>query len=127
MHLQNSPSWIPNELALFKSDLQLLKSQRIYYIPSKRYITINQKNVSKLVTRLQTAIQSSVQSRIHSKPISRQEYIEELNDIPFWFNDEYIMRNNPSQCEKEKVNFKLNLGLSTLNAEQMIKYAINAK
>ncbi|CAL5978516.1 Conserved_hypothetical protein [Hexamita inflata] len=127
MRLQNSPSWIPNELAIFKSDLQLLKSQRIYYIPSKRYITINQKNVSKLVTRLQTAIQSSAQSRIHSKPISRQEYIEELADIPFWFNDEYIIRNNPSQSEKQQIDFKINLGLSTLSAEQMIKYAINVK
>ncbi|CAL6059797.1 Conserved_hypothetical protein [Hexamita inflata] len=99
MNLKNRISWIPNEVTGFKSDLKLIKRVNLSYVPSKRYVSVNNKNVSKLVTRLQTAIQSTMQSRAHSKPISRQEYVEEIQDIPFWFYNNETSRNNPNPCQ----------------------------
>ncbi|CAL6096993.1 Conserved_hypothetical protein [Hexamita inflata] len=99
INLINRTSWIPNEIARFNSHLKLIKGTYLLYVPSKRYVSINNKNVSKLVTRLQTAIQSTIQSRVPSKPISRQEFTEEIQNLPFWFYNNTISRNNPNPCK----------------------------
>ncbi|CAL6115282.1 Conserved_hypothetical protein [Hexamita inflata] len=99
--LRNRLSWIPNESTNFKSDLKLIKQINLTYVPSKRYVSINNKNVSKLVTRLQTAIQSTKQSRAHSKPISRFEYVEEIIDLPFWYYNNFTNRQNINPCMTE--------------------------
>ncbi|CAL5970383.1 Conserved_hypothetical protein [Hexamita inflata] len=101
MNLKNRISWIPNEQAQFKSDIKLIKRVNLSYVPSKRYMSINNKNVSKLITRLQTAIQSTMQSRAHSQPISRQEYVEEIQDLPFWFYNNTTSRLNENPCMVE--------------------------
>ncbi|CAL6107096.1 Conserved_hypothetical protein [Hexamita inflata] len=112
MNLKNLHSWIPNTLATFQSDLELIKHVQLQYVHSKRFITINNKNVSHLATRLQTALQSRIQSRMHSKPISRQEYVDDIENIPFWFRDS-IVRENPSPCQIQDYEFRIFADLST--------------
>ncbi|CAL6052211.1 Conserved_hypothetical protein [Hexamita inflata] len=102
MNLKNLPSWIPNTLATFQSGLELIQRVQLQYVPSKRFITINNKNVSHLATRLQTALQS----RMHSKPISRQECVDDIENIPFWFHDKNIVRENPSPCCIKNTEFR---------------------
>ncbi|CAL6023283.1 Conserved_hypothetical protein [Hexamita inflata] len=102
MNLKNLPSWIPNTLATFQSDLELIQHVQLQYVPSKRFVTINNKNVSHLATRLSTALQS----KMHSKPISRQECVEDIENIPFWFHDKNIVRENPSPCCIKNTEFK---------------------
>ncbi|CAL6015639.1 Conserved_hypothetical protein [Hexamita inflata] len=102
MNQNNMTSWIPNEYANFASDLKIVQSVELTFVPSKRYISLNNKNVSKLVTRLQTAIQSTIQSRVHSKPTSRQDCIVEIQNLPFWFYNYAIdIRHNPNPCRVE--------------------------
>ncbi|CAL6023281.1 Conserved_hypothetical protein [Hexamita inflata] len=102
MNLKNLPSWIPNTLATFQSDLELIQHVQLQYVPSKRFVTINNKNVSHLATRLSTALQS----KMHSKPISRQECVEDIENIPFWFHDKNIVRENPSPCCIKNTEFR---------------------
>ncbi|CAL6059769.1 Hypothetical_protein [Hexamita inflata] len=99
MNSRNLISWIPKEFATFDSNQKIMQSTELTHIPSKRYISVNNKNVSKLVTRLQTAIQSTMQSRVHSRPISRQEYVEEIQNLPFWFYNNTTSRNNHNPCQ----------------------------
>ncbi|CAL5976472.1 Conserved_hypothetical protein [Hexamita inflata] len=108
MFLKNSPSWIPQQTTNFNSYQKVnhtIHYNQLRYIQSKRYITINSRNVSQLVTRLQTAIQSSAPSRMHSKPVSRQELIEEMDELPFWFQREVEDRGNYSAFTVECLEF----------------------
>ncbi|CAL6107987.1 Conserved_hypothetical protein [Hexamita inflata] len=108
MFLKNSPSWIPQQTTNFNSYQKVnhtIHYNQLRYIQSKRYITINSRNVSQLVSRLQTAIQSSAPSRMHSKPVSRQELIEEMDELPFWFQREVEDRGNYSAFSVECLEF----------------------
>ncbi|CAL6006652.1 Conserved_hypothetical protein [Hexamita inflata] len=108
MFLKNSPSWIPQSTTTFNSYQKVnhkIHYNQLRYIQSKRYVTINSRNVSQLVTRLQTAIQSSAPSRMHSKPVSRQELIEEIDELPFWFQREVDDRGNYSAFSVQCVEF----------------------
>ncbi|CAL6022001.1 Conserved_hypothetical protein [Hexamita inflata] len=129
MNLKNRITWIPNEAAAFKSDLKLIKRVSLTFVPSKRYVSINNKNVSKLVTRLQTAIQSTMQSRIHSKPISRQEYVEEIQDLPFWFYNSTAFRLNENPCMVKLFmpsNYFQNPAcLYSLNILEILQYSVD--
>ncbi|CAL6052185.1 Hypothetical_protein [Hexamita inflata] len=119
MNLKNLPSWIPNTLATFQSDLALIKRVQLQYVQSKRFITINNKNVTHLATRLQTALQSRMQSRMHSKPISRQENVDDIENIPYWFRDN-IIRENPSPCQIQDYEFRIFADSST-SIDQLIQ------
>ncbi|CAL6052105.1 Conserved_hypothetical protein [Hexamita inflata] len=80
-------SFLPNKLQLFKFNCKIRASMRSYYIPTQKMFTINQRNVSKLATRIQTQIQSRIYSKTVSQCQSRQELIDTIDDIPFWFDD----------------------------------------
>ncbi|CAL5987495.1 Conserved_hypothetical protein [Hexamita inflata] len=128
MNLKNRISWIPNEVAAFKSDLKFIKRVSLTYVPSKRYVSINNKNVSKLATRLQTAIQSTMQSRAHSKPISRQEYVEEIQDLPFWFYNSVSDRQNQKPCQVELFTpskyIQNSACIFSKNVQEILQYSI---
>ncbi|CAL6051623.1 Conserved_hypothetical protein [Hexamita inflata] len=83
----NLDSYLPKQLQLFKFDCKLRASMRSYYIPTQKMFTINQRNVSKLATRIQTQIQSRIYSKTVSQCQSRQELIDTIDNIPFWFDD----------------------------------------
>ncbi|CAL6059775.1 Conserved_hypothetical protein [Hexamita inflata] len=125
MNQKNMPTWIPNEVATFKTDLQISQYIKLSFIPVKRYVSIKERNVSKLATRLQTAIQSTAQSRMISKPVSRQDILEELNDIPFWFNEDYFKRDNQSPFLI--VNVVLTHEQVQCGVEQIISLSINSQ
>ncbi|CAL6001775.1 Conserved_hypothetical protein [Hexamita inflata] len=80
-------SFLPNKLQLFKFNCKIRTSMRSFCIPTQRMFTINQRNVSKLATRIQTQIQSRIYSKTVSQCQSRQELIDTIDDIPFWFDD----------------------------------------
>ncbi|CAL6051643.1 Conserved_hypothetical protein [Hexamita inflata] len=80
-------SFLPNKLQLFKFNCKIRASMRSFCIPTQRMFTINQRNVSKLATRIQTQIQSRIYSKTVSQCQSRQELIDTIDDIPFWFDD----------------------------------------
>ncbi|CAL6020573.1 Conserved_hypothetical protein [Hexamita inflata] len=125
MNQKNMPTWIPNEVATFKNNLQLSQYIKLSFISVKRFVSIKERNVSKLATRLQTAIQSTAQSRMQSKPVSRQDILEELNDIPFWFNEDYFKRDNPSPFLI--VNVVLTHEQIQQGTEQIINLSINSQ
>ncbi|CAL6092865.1 Conserved_hypothetical protein [Hexamita inflata] len=121
MNHRNTESQISSEQIELNSNVQIIQDKKITFVPSKKYITINERNVSQLVTRLQTAMQS----RVHSRPISRQDVIEEIHSIPFWFQENYYPREQLSVRQTDRVDFNYNIGLSMLNAEQLVKRSIN--
>ncbi|CAL6092860.1 Hypothetical_protein [Hexamita inflata] len=82
---------------------------------------LTEQRISFKVTKLQTAMQS----RVHSRPISRQDVIEEIHSIPFWFQENYYPREQLSVRQTDRVDFNYNIGLSMLNAEQLVKRSIN--
>ncbi|CAL6009058.1 Conserved_hypothetical protein [Hexamita inflata] len=112
MKLKNLPSWIPNTFADFSSNIELAQHIQLQYVPTKRFVTVNQRNISQLVTRLQSTLQSTAQSRIHSKPVSRQEVIDYIETIPIWFHDKNIVRNNPKPNNIQIYSFKHNADMS---------------
>ncbi|CAL6031809.1 Conserved_hypothetical protein [Hexamita inflata] len=100
MSQRNTLSQMQNSIQTFKSNLEMIQTLPISFIPSKRFITIKEKIVSQSVTkRLLTA----KQSRTHSKPISRSDCIE-MFDIPFWF-EQQLVRENCSPFAKQENTF----------------------
>ncbi|CAL6065008.1 Conserved_hypothetical protein [Hexamita inflata] len=114
----------------FNSNVTLNLYKKEFYIPTRKYITVNDKNKSKLASKIQTLINSRIpsenQSHIQSQCQSRQDFVEYLDDIPKWFDDttKFFTRCAGTPPIPMVADFQPNLSIKQIPVDQLCKMSL---